>query len=70
MNNSLSLLELFDILEKELKIKLKYTRLEARKSDQKIFVADLTKIKNMTSWEPKVDKVEGIKKILEWIQNK
>ena len=46
MNNSLSLLELFDILEKELKIKLKYTRLEARKSDQKIFVADLTKIKN------------------------
>lgn len=70
MNNSLSLLELFDILEKELQIKLKYVQLEARKSDQKIFVADLTKIKKFIGWKPKVDKVEGIKRMFEWVKNK
>lgn len=70
MTNSLSLLELFDFLEKELHVKLKYVQLPARASDQKIFVADVTKIKNFTGWEPKINKQAGIKKMLEWLQNK
>lgn len=68
MENSLSLLELFDFLENELKVKLNYTKLPARVSDQKIFVADLTKIKNLTGWGPKVTKEQGIKKMLEWVK--
>ncbi|TSC68607.1 MAG: CDP-paratose 2-epimerase [Parcubacteria group bacterium Gr01-1014_56] len=69
-NNSLSLLELFDILEKELDSTLNYTQIEARHSDQKIFIADISKVKKFTGWEPKVNKVEGVKKMLEWVQNK
>ena len=67
INNSLSLLELFLILENLLEInKLKFSHIERRKSDQDFFVADLKKINNLTSWEPKVKKEQGIKKMIEW----
>jgi CDP-paratose 2-epimerase len=67
MNNSLSLLELFQILEKELKITLNYIKLPPRESDQKVFVADINKISNLIGWQPKVDKHSGIKKMLDWV---
>jgi len=69
MENSLSLLELFDILEKAMDVKLRYTRLPLRKSDQKVFVADITKITKLLAWEPKIDKVSGIRKMLAWIES-
>jgi CDP-paratose 2-epimerase len=68
MENSLSLLELFEILENELNIKMKYEKLPWRESDQKIFVADTTKIKKDTNWSPRIDKLQGIRKMLEWIE--
>lgn len=69
ISNSLSLLELFDILEKELDVNLKYDILPARESDQRIFVADIKKAKNIFNWTPSVDCRTGIKKTIEWIQN-
>lgn len=66
MENSLSILELFSLLEKELKVKIKYAKLPVRISDQKIFIADLAKIQNDIAWLPKIDKVTGIKKMLNW----
>lgn len=68
MENSLSLLELFEILENELNIKMKYEKLPWRESDQKIFVADTTKIKKDTNWSPRIDKLQGIRKMLEWVE--
>lgn len=67
IKNSLSLLELFGILEKELDVELKYTKLPARKSDQKVFVADIKKASEIFDWAPKTDKITGIKKMLEWV---
>ena len=66
MDQSLSLLELFDLLNEELNIKLEYTQLPPRESDQKVFVADISKAKRMFGWEPKVSAKEGIKKMLNW----
>lgn len=68
MENSLSLLELFEILENELNIKIKYEKLPWRESDQKIFVADTTKIKKDTNWSPRIDKLQGIRRMLEWVE--
>ena len=68
MKNSLSLLELFDILEKELKVKLNYTKLPPRESDQKIFVANITKANKIFNWTPKVDSLTGIKNMINWIK--
>jgi CDP-paratose 2-epimerase len=69
IRNSLSLLELFDILEAELNIKLKYKKIPARESDQKVFVADISKIHQFIGWEPKTDKFSGIAKMLQWIDS-
>ena len=69
IKNSLSLLELFEFLEKELGIKLKYEQLLPRASDQKIFVADIAKIHKLIGWSPKISKEAGIRKMLAWLQN-
>jgi len=68
MENSLSLLELFDILESELDIKLKYLKIANRESDQKIFVANLEKITSHIGWKPKIDKITGLKKMIKWVE--
>lgn len=67
IENSLSLLELFQFLEQELGIKMAYQQLPPRESDQRVFVADITKSKNMINWTPKVNKAEGIRKMIEWV---
>ena len=69
MDNSLSILELFYLLEKELNIKMTYRQLPVRVSDQKIFVANLSKINDFTGWSPKVNKIDGIRKMIEWSKN-
>jgi CDP-paratose 2-epimerase len=69
MQNSLSLLELFEILENEISNKLKYVTLKPRESDQRVFVSDLTKIKKYVNWEPKMNKIDGVVNMLHWIQN-
>ena len=66
--NSSSLLELFIFLEKELNINMKYTQIPVRESDQRIFVADLTKVRKLIGWEPEISKEEGIRKMIEWVQ--
>ena len=68
MANSSSLLELFEFLENELKVKLKYTQLPWRHSDQKFFVADNGKAESLLGWKPRINKREGILKTIEWAQ--
>jgi CDP-paratose 2-epimerase len=67
INNSLSLLELFSILEDKLNVKLRYIKIPPRESDQKVFVANINKIKKFIGWEPKIDKRAGIEKMLQWV---
>jgi len=69
IKNSLSLLELFQILEEELDIKLNYECLPVRESDQRIFIADIGKIASDCAWTPKIDKVTGIRKMIKWVEN-
>jgi len=70
IENSSSLLELFHFLENELDVKMDYIQLPVRESDQKIFVADLTKAKKLIEWEPKISKEEGIRKMIEWVSGR
>jgi CDP-paratose 2-epimerase len=67
IDNSLSLLELFTLLEKISNNLLKYTRLPVRKSDQKVFVADITKAKRLLNWEPQITTQEGVTRMMEWV---
>lgn len=67
MEQSLSLLELFDMLEKMLGIKMEYIQLPPRQSDQKVFVADITKINKLINWNPKVSAYDGVLKMIDWV---
>ncbi len=68
MENSLSLLELFNMLEQKLSVEMKYRILPPRESDQKVFVANIGKISKASGWKPMVTKDAGITKMLEWLQ--
>ena len=70
MKNSLSLLELFTFLEHELGVKLNYTKLPPRESDQKVFVADIKKASKTFDWVPQVSKETGVRKMLDWVNVK
>lgn len=65
---SLSLIELFSMLEDTLKIKMVYKQLPARESDQLIFIADGQKINDLIGWYPKVTPIEGVKKMVDWLK--
>jgi len=67
---SLSLLELFKMLENILGISMEYKQLPNRQSDQLIFVADGTKIKTTIGWEPLITVERGILNTLQWLDCK
>jgi CDP-paratose 2-epimerase len=66
MENSMSLLELLSYLEDRLNLKLNYTHLPWRQSDQKFFVADNSKARTFLGWAPMTSKEEGIESVLNW----
>jgi CDP-paratose 2-epimerase len=66
--NSLSLLELFSMLESFIDCEMKYKRLPVRVSDQRVFIADYSRLNNTTGWKPKVSAEEGILGMLEWLK--
>lgn len=66
IQNSMSLLELLRYLEDRLGIKLNYTHLPWRQSDQKFFVADNSKARKFIAWEPLTSKEDGIESVLKW----
>ncbi len=68
-NNTRSLLEFIEELEKlsGKKMKLKFSNW--RPSDQKVYISDIAKIKKELGWQPKVTVTEGIKRLIEWVSN-
>ena len=66
--NSLSLLELFALLEEIAGVKLNYTKLPVRESDQRVFVADIAKARRLLGWKPEVFSREGVARMFEWVR--
>lgn len=69
--NSLSLLELFQLLENTLNLEkpLHFERLPRRQSDQDYFVADTSKAISLIGWEPRLTDQEGIEQMLNWVSS-
>jgi CDP-paratose 2-epimerase len=64
---SLSIWELFEILESLSDKKMKYSFGDWRPGDQKAYISDITKAKNALNWSPKVSPKEGVEKLFKWI---
>ena len=66
MDNSLSLLELFTLLESFTGDAMRFTPIDWRAGDQKVFVADTRKAHADFGWHPKVSTADGIRRMLDW----
>jgi CDP-paratose 2-epimerase len=67
--NSLSLIELFDLLAQALSIApLSYERKPRRSSDQDCFIANIQKARQKLNWQSNVSCGEGIKAMLDWTE--
>lgn len=67
MANSLSLLELLMLLEELTGKPLRYTRLPKREGDQRVFVADITKVHTVLDWSPEVLVKDGVQRMMDWV---
>jgi CDP-paratose 2-epimerase len=67
VKNSLSLLELFSLLESLTGTSLQFKHLDWRESDQVLFVADHTKATELLGWNPQYSASEGVKLMLHWL---
>jgi len=63
---SLSLVELFALLESEYGFPMKYTSGPRRTGDQKVFIADIRKAAQYLAWKPTVPVNEGMEELVEW----
>jgi CDP-paratose 2-epimerase len=65
--NSLSLLELFQSLEKLAGTEMKFIKIPVRESDQRVFISDIRKAEKLLNWQPMVTSYDGIKRMFEWV---
>ena len=68
IENSMSILELLDLLNKKLKITTNHHSIAARKSDQKFFVSENNQLLKEFSWSPRISADEGIDRMIKWIR--
>lgn len=65
--NTISLLEFLNEIEKLTSKKTKLTFSHWRPSDQKVYISDISKVKEQLNWNPRIGPREGIEKLVEWI---
>ncbi len=65
--NTTSLLEFLDILEKETGQRSRTTFSNWRPSDQKVYISDISKVKEALNWKPKIAPKKGMKKLINWV---
>ena len=67
LHNALSLIELLDLI-REITSRNPDLRYEDwRPADQKIYISDIRKAKEMLHWMPKVSPLEGVKRVVSWV---
>jgi CDP-paratose 2-epimerase len=65
--NTLSLLELLEMLESRVRQPLDVSYASTRDGDQPLFVCDLGKAQKKLGWRPRVGVAEGVDRLLKWI---
>ena len=68
IENVISLLELVDILKKELNKNISLDYDSWRPGDQKVYVSDISKSKGILGWQPKINRYTGIQKLISWVR--
>jgi CDP-paratose 2-epimerase len=67
VHNSVSLLELIDLLERILGKKIPLVFKPERPSDQKVYISDVSKAHEMLNWQPSIDMADGVGRLVKWV---
>jgi CDP-paratose 2-epimerase len=67
--NTLSLIELLDLIKKLTGQTSSVNFTNWRVADQKVYVSDISKAKEKLGWEPRIDVLEGIKNFITWFKS-
>ena len=67
--NTMSLHELIESLEKQKGEKIPVSYDDWRPGDQKVFVGNIAKAKKELGWEPTVNPTEGVEKLYKWVMD-
>ncbi len=67
-DNTISLLEFIQLIEKLTGIKMKYKFSGWRPSDQKVYISDISKVTEELSWKPKIRPEAGVKTLVKWVR--
>ena len=65
--NTISIIELMNLLKNDFGVNVKYSFGHWRPFDQLCYISDIRKAKKEFGWEPEVSKIAGIRKQYEWI---
>jgi len=66
--NTTSLLEYLTLLEDLLSFKIEKYFSDWRPSDQKVYISDITKVKNELNWAPAIKLDQGLNYLVEWVK--
>ena len=67
--NTISLLEFLEVLEKETGKRSKIAFRDWRPSDQKVYISDISKAREKLGWAPKISPREGMKRLVKWVKD-
>ncbi len=67
-NNTVSLLELLDLLEELTGKRSRVSFQDWRPSDQKVYISDLEKITRQLGWHPRVSFRQGLSRLIAWVK--
>jgi len=67
--NTLSLLELLDLLKSLTRKSPKVFFANWRPVDQKVYISNISKSKRLLGWEPKVTPEDGVKRLIAWVSS-
>lgn len=68
-NNTISLLEFIDIVEKKTGKPMDLNFGEWRPSDQKVYISDVSKVTKALKWHTKISVKEGVDKLIKWTRD-
>jgi CDP-paratose 2-epimerase len=67
--NTLSLLELLEMLKWMSSMNPKISFAGWRPADQKVYISNINKAKTLLNWEPKTSSEDGVGRLVNWISN-
>jgi CDP-paratose 2-epimerase len=65
-DNTISLMEFLDFLQNQMRIRMQVSFSQWRKADQKVYISDITRLREKLNWQPKIPILEGSQKLIEW----